>query len=97
MKNPRLLRTTQTMLATVALTGLMAGAAARANTSTPTGSADQYGATKGQLADDSDSGKHDCKGKNSCKGQGGCKTSDAGCKGKNTCKGKGGCKTNGTT
>ncbi len=86
------------MLATVALTGLMAGAAARANAATPTGTSDQYGSTvKGQLADDSDAGKHDCKGKNSCKGQGGCKTSDAGCKGKNTCKGKGGCKTNGTT
>ncbi len=97
MKNPRLLRTTQTMLATVALTGLMAGAAARVNASTPTGTADQFGTAKGQLADDSSAGKHDCKGKNSCKGQGGCKTSDAGCKGKNTCKGKGGCKTSGTT
>ena len=98
MKNPRLLRTTQTMLATVALSGLMAGAAARVHASTPTGTADQYGMTaKGQLADDSDSGKHSCKGQNSCKGQGGCKTSDAGCKGKNTCKGKGGCKTSGTT
>jgi hypothetical protein len=94
MKNP-LLRTTQTLLATVALTGLMAGAAARAHASTPTGAADQYG--KGQLADDSSAGKHDCKGQNGCKGQGGCKTGDNGCKGKNTCKGKGGCKTNGTT
>jgi len=86
------------MLATVALTGLMAGAAARVHASTPTGGTDQYtSAAKGQLADDSDAGKHDCKGKNSCKGQGGCKTSDAGCKGLNTCKGKGGCKTNPTT
>ena len=98
MKNPRLLRTTQTMLATVALSGLMAGAAARAHASTPTGSADQYGpAAKGQLADNSSAGKHDCKGQNGCKGQGGCKAGDQGCKGKNTCKGKGGCKTNGTT
>ena len=95
MKNPRLLRTTQTMLATVALSGLMAGAAARAHAGSPT---DQSGLTaKGQLADDNSAGKHDCKGKNGCKGQGGCKTGDNGCKGKNTCKGKGGCKTSGTT
>jgi hypothetical protein len=98
MKNPRLLRTTQTMLATVALSGLMAGTAVRVHAGTPTSTSDQYGTAKGQLAaDDSDAGKHDCKGKNGCKGQGGCKTGDAGCKGKNTCKGKGGCKTNGTT
>jgi len=98
MKNPRLFQTTKTMLATVAITGLMAGSAVRlhASTGTPTSGTDLYGAVKGQLADDSSSGKHDCKGQNSCKGQGGCKTSDAGCKGKNTCKGKGGCKTNGT-
>ncbi len=96
MKNPRLLQTTKTMLATVALTGLMAGSAARLHAST-TGAPDQgTSISKGQLADDTDAGKHGCKGQNSCKGQGGCKTSDAGCKGKNTCKGKGGCKTNGT-
>jgi len=94
MKNPRLLHTTKTMLATVALTGLMAGSSARLHASTPSSGSDFYGAIKGQLADDaSDSGKHGCKGQNACKGQGGCKTGDAGCKGKNTCKGKGGCKT----
>jgi hypothetical protein len=92
MKNPRLLLNTKTMLATVALTGLMAGAAARVQASTggtcPTGTCSM---AKGQtVADDGD--KHSCKGQNSCKGQGGCKTGDAGCKGKNTCKGKGGCK-----
>jgi len=96
MKNPRLLQTTKTMLATVAITGLMAGSAARVHASTTdNGTPTAISAAKGQLADDSDAGKHDCKGKNSCKGQGGCKTGDAGCKGKNTCKGKGGCKTNG--
>ena len=83
------------MLATVALTGLMAGSAARLHAAT-TGSPDQSTISKGQLADDMCSGKHDCKGQNTCKGQGGCKTGDAGCKGKNTCKGKGGCKTSGT-
>jgi hypothetical protein len=95
MKNSNLIQSTRTMLATVAMTGLLAGAAARVHASTPSGST-QIGASAGQLADDTTTGKHDCAGKNSCKGQGGCKTSDAGCKGKNTCKGKGGCKTNGT-
>jgi len=81
------------MLATVAITGLMAGSAARLQASTTSsGAPDQYGAAKGQMADDSDSSKHSCKGKNTCKGKGGCKTGDNGCKGKNTCKGKGGCK-----
>jgi hypothetical protein len=99
MKNPRFLQTTKTMLASVAITGLMAGSAARLHASTnASGGPSQYNAAaKGQLADDTDAGKHDCKGQNSCKGAGGCKTGDAGCKGKNTCKGKGGCKTNGTT
>ncbi len=94
MKIPRLLQTTKTMLATVALTGLMAGSAARVHAAT-TGAPDQTTVSKGQVVADDDAGKHDCKGKNTCKGQGGCKTGDAGCKGKNTCKGKGGCKTAG--
>ena len=64
MKNPRLLQTTKTMLATVALTGLMVGSAARLH-ATPTGNSDQSSSFKGQLAADSDSSKHDCKGKNS--------------------------------
>jgi hypothetical protein len=96
MKNPRLLQITKTMLATVAVTGLMAGSAARLQASTSSGGApDQYSAAKGQLAADTDTGKHDCKGKNSCKGQGGCKTDANSCKGQNTCKGKGGCNTKG--
>ncbi len=97
MKNTRFLQTTKTMLATVAITGLMAGSAARLQASTTTGDQTSVSSVKGTLgtiiADDS---THSCKGQNSCKGQGGCKTGDAGCKGKNTCKGKGGCKTNGT-
>ena len=96
MKNPRLLQTTKTMLATVALTGMMAGSAARIHAAT-TGSPDQYSSAKGSQVLADDAGKHDCKGKNSCKGQGGCKTDANSCKGQNTCKGKGGCKTNGTT
>ncbi len=102
MKNPRFLLNTKTMLATVALTGLLAGSAARVQAATGSGcsggscsmSADK-GAAGVKVADDSD--KNSCKGQNSCKGKGGCKTGDNGCKGKNTCKGKGGCKTNGTT
>ena len=93
MKNPRLLHTTKTMLAAVAVTGLMAGSAARVQASPATGNGPtQFSSALGQIADDSDSTKHDCKGQNSCKGQGGCKAGDQGCKGKNTCKGKGGCK-----
>ncbi len=85
------------MLATVALTGLMAGSAARVSAATPSGS----GSTSlnspiaGQLADDN-SGKHSCAGKNSCAGKGGCQTSDKGCKAKNSCSGKGGCATDGS-
>jgi hypothetical protein len=97
MKNPRLLNTTKTVLATVALTGLMAGAAARVHASTVNGGpASNSPAAKGQLADSSDQGKHSCQGKNGCKGQGGCKSGDNGCAGKNSCKGKGGCATDGS-
>ncbi len=92
MKNQQLLQTTKTMLATVAITGMLAGVSARLQAS-PTG-ATQMTSVQGQLADTTNSDKHDCKGLNSCKGQGGCKTSDNGCKGLNSCKGKGGCKTN---
>ena len=85
------------MLAAVAVSGLLAGSAARLHAA-PTGNgSDQYGSARGQLVADNDSDKHDCKGKNSCKGKGGCKTGDNGCKGQNTCKGKGGCKTNKAT
>jgi hypothetical protein len=95
MKTPQLLHITKTTLATVALTGLMAGSAARLQASTTNSGPQQITNAMGQVADDSATDKHDCKGKNSCKGKGGCKTGDAGCKGKNTCKGNGGCKTNG--
>ena len=93
---------TKLMIAAAAMSGLLAGSAARslaAVAATPAqgdnkkvSSVDKAGAKA--LADTADKGKHDCKGKNDCKGQGGCKTGDAGCKGKNSCKGKGGCATN---
>jgi hypothetical protein len=84
----------KTILAGVALAGLMSGSALRLHAATPTGTAALSNATAaGALADDSSTDKHDCKGQNSCKGKGNCKTGDNGCKGKNDCKGKGGCKT----
>jgi hypothetical protein len=86
---------TKTLLATVALAGLMSGSVVRLHAATTDGSTQVSKTTAaGQLADDTDKGKHDCKGMNSCKGQGGCKTGDNGCKGLNSCKGKGGCSTN---
>ncbi len=91
MKNQHLLQTTKTMLATVAISGMLAGVSARLQAS-PTG-VTQITGDQGQLADSSPTDKHDCKGMNSCKGQGGCKTGDNGCKGMNSCKGKGGCST----
>jgi hypothetical protein len=85
----------KTILAGVALAGLMSGSALRLHASTGFGPT-QFSSVPGigALADDSSMGKHDCKGQNACKGQGGCKSSDNGCKGKNDCKGKGGCGTN---
>ena len=86
----------KTLLAGVALAGLMSGSALRVHASTGSGPTQVNSSTPGigALADDSDKGKHDCKGQNACKGQGGCKADDNGCKGKNDCKGKGGCSTN---
>ena len=97
------------LMIAAAMTGLLAGSAARAATSAPAAPAraaqsitspvkgssleTKLGTKASQLADDTDKGKHDCKGKNDCKGQGGCKSGDNGCKGKNYCKGKGGCST----
>jgi hypothetical protein len=84
----------KTLLAGVALAGLMSGSAGRLHAASGSGQTQVNSPTgMGQLADDSNKGKHDCKGKNACKGQGGCQTGDNGCKGKNSCKGKGGCST----
>lgn len=93
------MKSTKFLVASAALSGLLAGSAARlAAAAVPSASARAVvGVHAGSHAiglDDKDTGKHDCKGKNACKGQGGCKTGDNGCKGKNSCKGHGGCKTN---
>jgi hypothetical protein len=100
---------TKLMIATAAMTGLLAGAAGRAVASTEAPTCTSTGTSHlvsgkalssaagqhvGILLADGD--KHDCAGKNDCKGKGGCKTGDNGCKGKNSCKGKGGCKTDGS-
>jgi hypothetical protein len=95
-------KNTKLMIAAAAMSGLIAGSAARSMASTPASSVQpsakkmslESRAGAKALADDKDTkGKHDCSGKNDCKGQGGCKTGDNGCKGKNSCKGKGGCST----
>ena len=89
------------MIAAAAMSGLLAGSAARSIASVSvTPSHESSIKPKKVIADDAGkkdadkADKHDCKGKNDCKGKGGCKSSDNGCKGKNSCKGKGGCATN---
>jgi len=89
------------MIAAAAMSGLLAGSAARSIASVSvTPSHESSIKPKKVVADDTGkkdadkADKHDCKGKNDCKGKGGCKTGDNGCKGKNSCKGKGGCATN---
>ena len=89
----RMKRSTKVLLAGAAMTGLMAGVVARTYASQVPDTQKSKASAFGQLADDGDKGKHECKGTNDCKGQGGCKSGDNGCKGKNTCKGHGGCNT----
>jgi hypothetical protein len=84
-------------IAAAALSGLLAGSAARAAVVSPTRTGNQLTSPAGQKAIPLDTAAHDCKGQNACKGQGGCKTGDNGCKGKNSCKGNGGCKVSATT
>ena len=93
---------TKLMIAAAAMSGLLAGSAARSLAAVAAVPATSDSSKKVSpvekagvkaLADTGDKDKHDCKGKNDCKGKGGCKTGDNGCKGKNSCKGKGGCAT----
>ena len=92
-------KSVKTMMITAAISGLLGGAAVRAQASTTTQPGGKNLAKSGllqaSLSDDSKD-KHACKGQNSCKGKGGCKSGDNGCKGKNSCKGKGGCATDGS-
>jgi hypothetical protein len=96
----KMTKSIKTMMITAALSGMLGGAASRAQAQTTP----QFGQKtntqsrllKSSLQDQDDKDKHACKGKNDCKGKGGCKSSDNGCKGKNDCKGKGGCATDGS-
>lgn len=83
------------LLLSAALTGLVGGTVASAQTSTSNQNSVKA-ATAGVRLVGQSTDKHSCKGKNDCKGKGGCKTGDNGCKGKNSCKGKGGCATDGS-
>jgi hypothetical protein len=85
--------------AAAALSGMLAGSAARAAvvSYTPGTTGHTLTTSAGQKAIALDAAAHECKGQNACKGQGGCKTGDNGCKGKNSCKGNGGCKVAATT
>ncbi|HZV35985.1 MAG TPA: hypothetical protein VFB72_15525 [Verrucomicrobiae bacterium] len=84
-------RTTNRLIATIAITGLLSGATvhqARAR--------DDAGSTKNSATSPGKAAKKvpkvsDCAGTNDCKGLGGCKTDEHTCKFKNSCKGKGGC------
>jgi hypothetical protein len=84
-------------IAAAALSGMLAGSAARAAVVSSSRTSSQLTSPAGQKAIPLDTTAHDCKGQNACKGQGGCKTGDQGCKGKNSCKGNGGCKVTATT
>jgi len=86
-------RSTKVLLAGTAMAGLLTGVVARTYASQAPDTQKAKKLAFGQLADDTEKGKHECKGKNECKGQGGCKSGDNGCKGKNSCKGHGGCNT----
>jgi hypothetical protein len=83
------------LLLSAALTGLVGGTAAFAQTSNSSQN-NVKAVTAGVRLVGQTTDKHSCKGKNDCKGKGGCKSSDNGCKAKNSCKGKGGCATDGS-
>jgi hypothetical protein len=86
------MNTTQTLIASAAVAGLVAGSmavsACAAGEPTSAGVSLQPKADKGNT--------HACKGQNACRGQGGCNSGDQGCRGRNTCRAKGGCATDGS-
>jgi len=84
------------LLLTAALSGLIGGTSAAAQTASHGKTTTATAAKAGLRYTADDTAKHSCKGKNDCKGTGGCKSSDNGCKAKNSCKGKGGCATDGS-
>jgi hypothetical protein len=78
-------RTTKTLIAAAAVSGLLGGAVV-----TRAHSADQP-PSPGKSAPTKAPKVQGCAGQNDCKGIGGCKTKEHDCKFKNDCKGKGGC------
>ena len=83
-------RTTRTLIATVAITGLLSGAAIN-QASARDDSGNQGSVTAPGKAAAKKPKVQSCAGENDCKGLGGCKTADHSCKFLNDCKGKGGC------
>jgi hypothetical protein len=83
-------KTKNSVLAGIALAGLLAGTTARAAAMLQSGDAD---AGKKSEKSKKEIEKHACKGMNSCKGQGGGSKKE---RGKNSCKGKGACATDGS-
>lgn len=84
-------RTTRTLISTVAISGLLSGAAVHQAQARDAGSNTTNSATAPGKQAKKVPKVHDCSGQNDCKGLGGCKTDVHGCKFKNDCKGKGGC------
>lgn len=84
-------RTTRTLIASVAISGLLSGVALQqAQARQETGTNKNSAASPGKAAAKKPK-VQSCSGQNDCKGLGGCKNDDHGCKFKNDCKGKGGC------
>ncbi len=87
-------RTSRTLLAAAALSGLISGSAILNSYGDATNvvPSTKTNALAGKVAPARKVPKvHDCAGQNDCKGIGGCKTESHSCKFKNACKGKGGC------
>ncbi len=81
-------KTTRTLIATAAITGLLSGLAVNQGYARD----DSKSPAPGKVAPAKKAPKvQSCSGQNDCKGLGGCKTDDHSCKFKNSCKGKGGC------
>jgi hypothetical protein len=82
---------TRRIIATVAITGLLSGAAVHQASARDDAGTNKGGTTAPGKAAKKVPKVQDCAGQNDCKGLGGCKTDAHACKFKNACKGKGGC------
>ncbi|HXA83535.1 MAG TPA: hypothetical protein VNZ47_00565 [Candidatus Dormibacteraeota bacterium] len=84
-------KSTNALLASAALMGLLSGVGNGAQSPTPTPTPPPDNTVDNQHTIKMRKEKHACKGQNSCKGKGGCGST----KGKNDCKGKGECRSDG--